>query len=178
MTRRSTTPRMGFDLLVLEVLHGAAVGPLERYGKDALTVCGPCGGTPWRNTERTRGPRRGEHCVAKLLRRSFSRCWGKRDDRLGAEVVHVELDDRAVRLGGDETQQQHQAVPVALDCVGTVPRTRGRWSAKNVRRACQVVRAGGGHRGPSGPTGPATRAPQCRRIAHQPRPRGVRRTGV
>ena len=33
----------GFDLLVLEVLHGAAAGPLERDGEDALTVREPCG---------------------------------------------------------------------------------------------------------------------------------------
>ena len=85
----------------------------------------------------------------------------KREDRLGAEVVQVQLDDGPVRLGCDEAQQEHQAVPIALDGVGTRPSHPGQMvGEERPEGSRQIVRAGGGHRAPPAPVGPVMRAPQ------------------
>ena len=125
----------GLDLLVLEVLHGAAVGPLERDGEDALAVCESCGilqgAVPEERVDRGKAHIAGGDAVVPVELQVLE----KREDRLGTEVVQVQLDDGPLRLGCDEPQQEHQAVPIAPDGVGTRASHPGRWSAKNARRA-------------------------------------------
>ena len=88
----------GFDLLVLEVLHGAAAGALERDGEDALTVCESCGvlqgAVPEERVNRGEAHVAGGDAVVPVELQVLK----KREDRLGAEVVQVQLDDGPLRL--------------------------------------------------------------------------------
>ena len=83
----------GFDLLVLEVLHGAAAGPLERDGEEASTVREPCGVLQGAVPEERMG--RGEAHIAggDAVVAVELEVLEKREDRMGAEVFEVELDD-------------------------------------------------------------------------------------
>ena len=85
----------------------------------------------------------------------------KREDRLGSEVVQVQLDDGPLRPGCDEAQQEHQAVPIAPDGVGTRPSHPGQMvGEERPEGSRQIVRAGCGHRAPPATMGPVMRSPQ------------------
>ena len=85
----------------------------------------------------------------------------KREDRLWPEVVQVQPDDGLLRLRCDEAQQQHQAVPIAPDGVGTRSAHPGQViGEERPEGSGQVVRAVGGHRAPPAPMGPVMRSPQ------------------
>ena len=100
---------------MLEVLHKAAAGPLERDGEDALTVCESFGvlqgAVPKERVDRGKAHIAGGDAVVPVEFQVLK----ERGGRLGAEVVQVELDDGPPRLGRDEAQQEHEAVPIAAD---------------------------------------------------------------
>ena len=152
------------DLFMLEVLHGAAAGPLERDGEDALTVREPCGvlhGAVPECMDRGEAHVAGGGAVVPVELQVLK----EREDRLGAEVVSVELDDGPLRLGRDEAQQEHEAVSIAPDGVGARPPHPGQVvGEERPEGSRQVIGNGGGHR--TSPAvvgsvvGPVTRSPQ------------------
>ena len=89
----------GFDLLVLEVLHETAAGTLERDGKDTLTVCESCGvihgAISEERVDRGEAHVAGGNAVVPVELQVLK----KREDRLGPEVVQVQLVDGPLRLG-------------------------------------------------------------------------------
>ena len=140
----------GFDLLVLEVLHGAAAGPLERDGEEASTVREPCGVLQGAVPEERMG--RGEAHIAggDAVVAVELEVLEKREDRMGAEVFEVELDDG----------------PLRPDCDDREARARGRpGSSGSCVDSCLAPEAGGRRRTPGG------LAP---RLVHRLRQRGVR----
>jgi hypothetical protein len=151
----------GFDFLMLEVLHGAAAGPLEGDGEDALTVCESCGvlhcAVPEERVDRGEAHVAGSDAVVPVELQVLK----EREDRLGAEVVQVQLDDGPLQPGCDEAQQEHEAVPIAPDGVGTGPAHTGQVvGEEGPEGSRQVIGDGGGHRAPPPTVGPVTRSPQ------------------
>ena len=146
---------------MLEVLHGAAAGPLERDGEDALTVREPRGvlhgAVPEERVDRGEAHVAGGDAVAPVELQVLK----EREDRLGAEVVEVELDDGPLRPGCDEAEQEHEAVPIAADGVGAGSPHPGQVvGEERPEGSRQVIGNGGGHRAPPAVAGPVTRSPQ------------------
>ncbi len=72
-----------------------------------------------------------------------------------------ELDDGPLQPGCDEAQQEHEAVPIAPDGVGTGPAHPGQVvGEEGPEGSRQVIGDGGGHRAPPPTVGPVTRSPQ------------------